>query len=142
MKLTKEGRFAIRGVIDIALHSRNGKAVKIDDAAERMVVSKIFLNKIFYRLTRNGVLISVRGRNGGYILGGKGNEINLYEILIASGETMLPVDCSNTPSSQASCNLKSKCLITSVWGKLGLIIKDTLTSYSINDIIEGKVSID
>jgi len=141
MKLTKEGRFAVRGVIDIAVNSKKGKAIRIDDIAERMVVSKLFLNKIFYRLSNAGILISVRGRNGGYRLGKKGAGVNLFDILTASGEVLSPVACTAPSCRSKGCSLESDCLIAPVWGMFSTQIKNILTSYTVEDVIEGRFSL-
>jgi len=139
MKLTKEGRFAIRGVIDIAVSSKQGRAVRVDDIAERMMVSKLFLNKIFYRLTRAGILISVRGRNGGYLLGKKGLKINLFEILTGSGEILTPVICASSSEGSENCDLKADCLMAPVWEALYGQIKKILISYTVDDVVEGRI---
>jgi len=138
MKITKEGRFAIRGVLDLAMNSSKTEPEKVEVIANRMLISKIFLNKIFHRLLKAGVISSVRGRNGGYYLPNKPNEITLYEVVIASGENLRPVLCSNHQNEAYDCPLLGDCLISPIWDILGITISKVMKMLTIEDVLERR----
>ena len=138
MKITKEGRFAIRGVLDLAQNSSKTDPEKVEVIANRMLISKIFLNKIFHRLLKAGVIASVRGRNGGYYLPKKANEISLYEVVIASGENLRPVLCSNHENEAYDCSLIDECLISPIWDVLGITIAKVMKRVTIENVLDRK----
>ncbi|MBN1968480.1 MAG: Rrf2 family transcriptional regulator [Candidatus Delongbacteria bacterium] len=139
MRITKEGRFAVRGLIDLALNASSSNPVKSDEIAKRMGISKIFLNKIFHRLLKEGIILSVRGRSGGYILAKNVENISVYEILEAAGEIIKPVSCVNDEDFPSICLQFNECLISPVWQILESKIKETLSKVSLGDVINRKV---
>lgn len=139
MKITKEGRFAVRGVLDLAqqLKKETGP-VKSDEIAGRINISKIFLNKIFHRLLKNGVVESVRGRNGGYILAKSPQELTLYDVLLASGENLRPVLCDDNNGQHDFCENKDICSVSPVWDLLARKIEVILSAITLDDVLENK----
>ncbi len=141
MKITKEGRFAIRGVLDLAKNSAKTEPEKVEVIANRMLISKIFLNKIFHRLLKAGIISSVRGRNGGYYLPKSPEDITLYEVVRASGENLRPVLCSNHENEAYDCPLIDECLISPIWDILGMTISKVMKLVSIQDVLDRKAHI-
>jgi len=67
MKLTSKGRYAVTAMLDVALHSNQGP-VSLSEISERQEISLSYLEQLFARLRKNGLVSSVRGPGGGYIL--------------------------------------------------------------------------
>ncbi|TMO22036.1 Fe-S cluster assembly transcriptional regulator IscR, partial [Pseudoalteromonas sp. S4492] len=76
MKLTSKGRYAVTAMLDVALHTNVG-AVPLADISERQEISLSYLEQLFARLRKNGLVTSVRGPGGGYLLGREANEISV-----------------------------------------------------------------
>lgn len=68
MRLTSKGRYAVTAMLDVALHSQDGP-VPLADISERQGISLSYLEQLFSRLRKNGLVASVRGPGGGYLLG-------------------------------------------------------------------------
>ena len=68
MKLTSKGRYAVTAMLDVALHSQVGP-VSLSDISERQEISLSYLEQLFARLRKHGLVRSIRGPGGGYLLG-------------------------------------------------------------------------
>ncbi len=86
MKITTRGRYALQGLVDLIANS-NGKAVKLADIAARQDLPLFYLEQLFRQLRLGGVVKSVRGPGGGYVLSRDASEITLHEILKSVEET-------------------------------------------------------
>lgn len=133
MKLTTKGRYGLRAVIQLALASGN-TPVSIKSIAEQEGISPIFLEQIFYLLKKRGIITSVRGPGGGFVLNKPSSEISLKDILQAVGESIYIVPCTNKGPSTA-CVRKDACKVTAVWQEFYNIIEDYLVRITLQDII-------
>ena len=92
MKLTSKGRYAVMALADLAkFNSIN--PVSLRDISLRQSISLVFLEQIFSKLKKNGIVKSIRGTNGGYILNKQPIEIKLADILNAVDEEVKTVQC-------------------------------------------------
>jgi len=85
MKLTSRGRYALPAMLDL-LHNSAGKAIKLKTISDRQGIPLNYLSQLFRKLCMNGVVKSVRGPGGGYVLGKLPNEITVKEVLLHAGE--------------------------------------------------------
>jgi Rrf2 family iron-sulfur cluster assembly transcriptional regulator len=92
MRLTTKGRYAVTAMIDIALNRRHGP-VSVTEVAERQAISGAYLEQLFSKLKRAGLLESVRGPGGGYELARPVGEVSVAEIIAAVGEGVDATRC-------------------------------------------------
>ena len=85
MKLTSKGTYALRALLDL-VHNSNGSPVRIKDISERQGISQYYLEQLFTRLRRSGVVDSVRGPGGGYVLAGAPSSVTVGQVFSSVGE--------------------------------------------------------
>jgi Rrf2 family iron-sulfur cluster assembly transcriptional regulator len=85
MKLTTRGRYAVQALIDLINHS-NGKAVKLQDISDRQKLSISYLEQLFRQLRIAGIVKSVRGPGGGYVLANTPDQTKILDVLKAVKE--------------------------------------------------------
>ena len=100
MRLTTKGRYAVTAMLDIALHRQSGP-VSVTDIAKRQGISPSYLEQLFGRLKRAGLLESLRGPGGGYWLGSAAESISISEIIAAVGEGVDATRCRGAADCQA-----------------------------------------
>ncbi|MDO9268844.1 MAG: Fe-S cluster assembly transcriptional regulator IscR [Methylobacter sp.] len=131
MRLTTKGRYAVTAMLDLAFHSQI-KPVTLTDIAARQTISLSYLEQLFARLRRAGMVKGVRGPGGGYKLCRKTSEINIADIIAAVNE---PID-STKCGGEANCQKDQACLTHDLWMGLSEQIKDYLKSISLADLLE------
>ena len=122
MKLSTKGRYAVTALADIALQNAaaadEARLISLSEIAERQDISLAYLEQLFSRLRRAGLVESVRGPGGGYLLAHTAAETRIADIIIAVDEPIKATRC--TPGSPAGCTgNKSRCLPHDLWGELG-----------------------
>ncbi len=132
MRLSTRTRYGTRAVLDIALHAHQGP-VTLNDIARRQNLSKKYLGQIVTRLLAAGILVSMRGPQGGYVLAKDPRSIRLGEILRALEGSASPVRCLEQPST---CRRTKKCATRTVWATLKEGIESTMDSISVADLVE------
>jgi Rrf2 family iron-sulfur cluster assembly transcriptional regulator len=130
MKLTSKGRYAATAVLDVALHGKDGP-VPLIDISDRQEISLSYLEQLFAKLRRHGVVSSVRGPGGGYKLNRPMEEISMSDIVIAIDE---PVDATKCHGA-ADCQNGSQCLTHSLWVDLSEKIYAFLSEITIADLV-------
>ncbi|MDO5059692.1 MAG: Rrf2 family transcriptional regulator [Neisseria sp.] len=131
MKLTTKGRFAVTAMLDLAMHSENG-AVKLNAISERRSISLSYLEQLFGRLRRAGLVESIRGPGGGYILGRSAGDINIAEIIAAADDTLDATQCR----SKADCHQGLPCLTHNLWENLNRTIDNYLSSVTLQSVLD------
>jgi len=134
MRLTTKGRYGVRAVVNLASAFAN-RPVSIKHIAEEEGISPEFLEQIFFKLKKTGIISSVRGPGGGFILSRKASEITIKTILDAVGETTFPTPCTN-PDDWEACTRKENCIMTKTWQSFADLISDFLEKLTIKDILE------
>ena len=139
MKLSTKGRYAVMAMVDLAsTSSENGKPVSLPDIAARQEISLSYLEQLLAKLRRNGLVKSVRGPGGGYILGRKSENIRISDIVTAADEHLSATRC--IPGSAVGCNAdKSRCLTHDLWEELSNQIIMYLSSVSLADVCERRI---
>ncbi|HYZ62418.1 MAG TPA: Rrf2 family transcriptional regulator, partial [Acetobacteraceae bacterium] len=109
MRLSTRGRYAVMAMVDLAQHARGAQPVCLGHIAERQQISLAYLEQLFARLRRHGLVKSVRGPGGGYLLGRAADETRIADIILAVDEPIRATRC--TPGDSAGClGDKTRCL--------------------------------
>jgi Rrf2 family transcriptional regulator, iron-sulfur cluster assembly transcription factor len=130
MRLTTKGRYAVTAMLDIALHHECGP-VSVADVAERQAISSAYLEQLFGKLKRAGLLRSVRGPGGGYELAQPLDAINVSQIVAAVGEGVDATRCQGT----ADCHDGATCLTHDLWTALSDRIDDFLSGITLQTLV-------
>ena len=135
MKLTSKGRYAVMALADLAkFNSIN--PVSLRDISLRQSISLVFLEQIFSKLKKNGIVKRIRGTNGGYILNKQPIEIKLADILNAVDEEVKTVQCKK--ELKKGCNSKtSKCITHNLWDELEVHINHFFKNKNLKDLISS-----
>ncbi|KFA58242.1 Fe-S cluster assembly transcriptional regulator IscR [Gilliamella sp. Choc4-2] len=133
MKLTSKGRYAVTAMLDVALHSDSGP-VSLADISERQEISLSYLEQLFARLRKNGLVQSVRGPGGGYILSRSMDQIAISAIVKAVDETVHATKCHGKDGCQGGV----RCLTHTLWNDLSERIEDFLTSITLSELVNNE----
>ena len=137
MRLSTKGRYAVMAMVDLARHT-SGSPVSLADIAERQEISLSYLEQLFARLRRSGMVKSVRGPGGGYLLAHGLADTRISDIILAVDEPIRATRC--TPGSPEGCHLdKSRCLTHDLWEELGNQIHMFLSSVTLEDVVHRRV---
>ena len=137
MKLSTKGRYAVMAMVDLAANS-DGKPVSLAEIAERQEISLSYLEQLFGKLRRGGLVKSVRGPGGGYLLSRSTTDTRISDIVLAVDEPLRATRCM--PGSPVGCRGNSgRCLTHDLWEELGNQIKMFLNSVSLEDVIANRV---
>lgn len=133
MKISTRGRYALRFMIDLAQHY-GGEAVTLKEVSQRQEISVKYLEQIVTLLNRGGLIRSVRGNQGGYLLAREPARYTVGEILrIAEGD-LFPVTCMEDQPNQ--CPRYSICKTVHFWEGLYQVINDYVDSHTLSDLAE------
>ncbi|MCK5122451.1 MAG: Rrf2 family transcriptional regulator [Methylomarinum sp.] len=131
MRLTTKGRYAVTAMLDLAFHSQK-KPVTLTDIATRQTISLSYLEQLFARLRKAGMVTGVRGPGGGYKLSRAAIDINIADIIAAVDE---PVD-STKCGGKGDCQEGQPCLTHDLWMGLSDQIRSYLKGISLAEILE------
>jgi Rrf2 family transcriptional regulator, iron-sulfur cluster assembly transcription factor len=130
MRLTTKGRFAVTAMIDVAMHSTTGPAT-LAAVSERQKISLSYLEQLFGKLRRSGLVASVRGPGGGYRLAGPAESVSVADIIIAVDE---PIDATQC-GGQENCHEDRRCMTHELWASLNSHIFDFLQSVTLAELV-------
>jgi len=133
MRITTKGRYGLRAVMCLAMASHT-RPVSIRSISQEENVSSEFLEQIFFKLKKAGLIRSIRGPGGGFVLNRKPSEISVHDILMAVGETPGLTPC--TLRRTTLCDRVDHCAAHDVWTGLQKTMEDYLSSITMNDIME------
>ncbi len=137
MRLSTKGRYAVMAMADLA--KRGGEhAVTLGDIAQRQDISLAYLEQLFSRLRRRGLVKSVRGPGGGYRLALPAERTCVADIVTAVDEPLEAVRCTSLPGGCMPGG--ERCLTHDLWDGLGRHIHDYLASVTLDDVISGKLA--
>ena len=137
MKLTSRGRYAVMALVDLARFD-NINPVSLRDISLRQGISLDYLEQIFSKLRKKEIVKSVRGTQGGYILGKKAKDIKLTNIFDAVDEKVKTVQCKK--DSKKGCNGKStKCITHNLWDELENHINHFFEEKNLEDLIKENI---
>lgn len=131
MKLTTKGRYAVTAMLDLALHGDAGP-VSLAEISVRQEISLSYLEQLFSKLRRNGLVVSTRGPGGGYSISRSLKEVSVSEIIAAVNESVDATQCGG----RENCHSKGRCLTHDLWESLSDQINDFLSGVSLQDMID------
>ncbi|KGQ70860.1 transcriptional regulator [Chelonobacter oris] len=134
MKLTSKGRYAVTAMLDIALNSQRGEIempITLAEISERQQISLSYLEQLFAKLRRFGLVKSVRGPGGGYLLGMPIEKIAIGMIIAAVNENISATKCKG----KGNCQGGITCLTHSLWEQLSEEIEEFLNGITIADLV-------
>ena len=137
MRLSTKGRYAVMAMADLA---RNGadRAVSLAEIATRQEISLSYLEQLFARLRKSGLVRSVRGPGGGYRLAREACETAVAEIVLAVDEPIRATRCVGAGSPKGCMIKGERCITHHLWEDLGQEIHRYLASVSLEDVIQNR----
>ncbi len=133
LKLSTKGQYGVRAMFEIAKSYPDGP-ITIKEIAQKQGVSAAYLEQILNRLRKDGLIKSLRGPGGGYVLSKKPNDISVSRILKALEGPITITQCLN-PKSNA-CSRVEGCVARLLWKSLGEKIERFLETISLNDLMK------
>jgi len=133
MRLTTKGRFAVTAMLDLALNEVD-KPVTLAGISERQSISLSYLEQLFSRLRRGGLVKSVRGPGGGYRLAKPHSEISISEIISAVDELIDATQCGG----HENCRDERRCMTHDLWTSLNVKILEYLSGISLADLVASQ----
>ena len=140
MRLSTKGRYAVMAMADLARRQAEAveRAVALSDIAARQEISLSYLEQLFARLRRKGLVQSHRGPGGGYRLAREASVTTIAEIVLAVDEPLRATRCG---AKAPGCMRKGeRCLTHDLWEETGRQIEAWLASVSLEDVVAGRVS--
>ncbi|MDA0785930.1 MAG: Rrf2 family transcriptional regulator [Proteobacteria bacterium] len=137
MKLSTKGRYGVMAMVDLAQFGALGP-VALSEVAGRQEISLSYLEQLFAKLRRAGLVTSVRGPGGGYKLAYGAEQIRIADVIAAVDEPIRTTGCK--PGAAKGCiQRSSRCMTHDLWEELGHQIHSYLNSVSLADVCEGRV---
>ena len=131
MKVSTKGRYGLRAMVDIAMHAPNGNPVFLSEIARRQDISGKYLEQIFSTLHGAGLVNTLRGRRGGYLLTRSPDKIRINEIITALEGACAFVDCV---ADETVCPRSEKCATRDVWSLLSSKVEELLSGLTLADL--------
>lgn len=135
MMVSTKGRYALRVMLDLA-QQESGVFISLKSISERQEISMKYLEAIVALLNKAGLLVSQRGKDGGYKLTRRPEEYPVNEILKLTEGTMAPVACLEEGCT-SDCAHSANCLTRPMWMRLDAIIDEYLSGITIQDLLDG-----
>ncbi|KPQ20861.1 MULTISPECIES: Fe-S cluster assembly transcriptional regulator IscR [unclassified Halomonas] len=131
MRLTTKGRYAVTAMLDLALHAQHGPT-SLSDISQRQEISLSYLEQLFARLRRYGLVNSVRGPGGGYLLAHAPNRISISQVIDAVNETVDATRCQGL----SDCQQGDTCLTHHLWCDLSAQIRHFLDDVTLAQLMQ------
>lgn len=136
MKISTKGRYALRLMLDIALHDGDSP-VRIKDIAKRQEISDKYLEQIISNLNKAGFVKSIRGPQGGYRLVKRPEEYTVGMILRLTEGSLAPVSCLDYDVND--CVRQDSCATLELWKKLDDAIKGVVDTVTLEDLLKWQL---
>ncbi len=131
MRLTTKGRYAVTAMLDLALHQDLGP-ISLSDISRRQGISLSYLEQLFSRLRREGLVASTRGPGGGYALSRPANSIAVGDVVAAVDEKVDSTRCGGL----TNCHNDERCLTHDLWSELSKQIYEFLNGITLAHLVE------
>jgi Rrf2 family protein len=135
MKLSTKGRYGLRAVVDLALHSKE-EAVALSQIAERQGISMNYLEQLIAKLKKAGIVNGIRGAQGGYVLAVPAEKLSVGDILRVLEGNLNLVDCSEINNENGTCSNWDTCVTKYVWKRISDSINDTVDAIMLSELVE------
>ena len=130
MKLTTKGRYAVTAMLDIAYNDK-GDPIPLAEISSRQNISLSYLEQLFSRLKKRGLVQSIKGPGGGYKLSKDANNIVISEVIQAVDDNLETTSCNG----KANCHNNKQCISHNLWQDLGIEIKNFLSDVTLQQAI-------
>ena len=130
MKLTTKSRYAVTAMLDIASHN-TGSPISLPEISHRQNISLSYLEQLFSRLKKSGLVDSIKGPGGGYMLSKDANEIVISEVIQAVDEDLETTACNG----KSNCHNIHQCISHNLWQDLGTEINNFLSDITLKQVI-------
>ena len=138
MKLSTRGRYGVRALLELAMGYKGGP-IPINKLAERQEISAKYLEQLLIPLKAAGLVNSVRGARGGYVLARDPQKVTLYDIVSVLEGPVVVVDCVENPDY---CDRVGGCVVHLLWDEMSTLMQNFLTSISLADLVERSRQLD
>ena len=139
MLISTKGRYALRILIDIAEH-QSENYIPLKEVAARQEISEKYLETIVKLLVKDGILVGLRGKGGGYRLKKAPGQFTVGHILRLTEDSLAPVSCLE--QGAAPCERASSCRTLPMWKGLYELINEYLDKYTIEDLMQSSDNFD
>lgn len=136
MKISKKGQYALISVVDLAIYAQD-QHESIANIASRQNIDQRILGQIFFTLKKNGIINSIRGKNGGYFLSRNPQEITAGHVVRAIEGNLAPTKCCVNEHEASKCITFDSCFTFDLWQSLAFQINDTLDNITIDQLAKG-----
>ena len=133
MKLSTKGRYGLRAIIDLARYSEK-EPVSISSIAARQDISERYLEQLVGMLRKAGLVKSIRGASGGYVLAKDMSEISVGDVLRALEGDLEPVKCMAF-EGEGGCSASGECVTKYVWQKINESINQTVDNMKLSELV-------
>jgi Rrf2 family iron-sulfur cluster assembly transcriptional regulator len=133
MRLTTKGRYAVTAMLDLAIHHDHGP-ITLADISQRQGISLSYLEQLFSKLRKNGLVDSARGPGGGYRLSRGSDLITVAEVIMAVDENVDATRCKG----MKNCQDDHACLTHELWTDLSHEIRNFLSSITLAQVVEKR----
>ena len=143
MRLSTKGRYAVMAMADLAKNGRADgvqRAVSLAEIAARQEISLSYLEQLFARLRKSGLVQSVRGPGGGYRLAKDMRDTVVAEIVLAVDEPIRATRCSGQGSPRGCMIGGERCITHNLWEDLGAEIRAYLAGVSLEDVVMNRTA--
>ena len=137
MQLSSKGRYAVMAMTDLAGRT-DARPVTLADIAERQEISLAYLEQLFARLRKKGLVASVRGPGGGYTLARKASDISVAEIVVSVDEQLDATSCGGKENCMGEHN--GPCMTHDLWTSLNAKMLEFLQSINLQKLVDDQLS--
>lgn len=138
MKISTRGRYAARAVMYMAKHGAD-EPIPLSEISREQFLSVKYLERIMSDLIKAGLVKGRKGKGGGFMLARKAGDISLSDILGATENAMLQMECTN---GGRECRLVDRCYMKNVWEDFGSHVRKYLEGITVEDLIKGQAKIE
>lgn len=135
MKLSTKGRYAVMAMVDIGQNG-HGRTVSLAEIAERQDISQEYLEQLFVKLRKAGLVQSARGPGGGYRLAHAADEIVIYDVIAAVDEPMRVTRCEG--DAVEGCVKGERCCTHDLWSSIGRQVNTFLANVTLDDVVNKR----
>ncbi|MGM0432287.1 MAG: RrF2 family transcriptional regulator [Spirochaetota bacterium] len=135
MRITTKGRYALRAILYLVQCSQK-TPLSIKTLSKETCLSPEFLEQIFYRLRKAGIISSTRGPGGGFSFHGNPSEITIHDIFMAVDEGYHISPCTDEDTEMADCEYRDQCIACTFWQHTCSLLRNYFSSVTIQDVID------
>jgi Rrf2 family iron-sulfur cluster assembly transcriptional regulator len=135
MKLSTKGRYAVMAMVDIGQNGE-GRTVSLAEISERQEISQEYLEQLFVKLRRAGLVQSARGPGGGYRLARDADDIVIYDVIAAVDEPMKMTRCEG--DAVDGCVKSERCCTHDLWSSIGRQVNTFLANVTLDDVVNKR----